>query len=291
MEFNERGGTMRRSTIGIGCALTLWSTLPAAAHEPPFAWTGLYVGVNAGYSWGQASTDVNVSTSDRTRVFRAFGLPAETLVSDVTVAGPSGAASGTTDVNGWLGGVHIGYNWQSQRWVYGVEADFQWTGEDGSISSCSGPACVNASYSLDWFGTLRGRVGYLLEPRSLLYLTGGLAYGHLSADYSASVAPMAAVSFSDSETRAGWVIGGGLEWALNRNWLLRAEYLYVDLGTMHTNLGSKSLQTIIPGAPQQGFTTVIDQSASGAVRTDFTDQIFRLAVSYKFGEAYAPLKP
>ena len=281
---------MRRLTIGIGLALSLGATLPANAYERPFAWTGLYIGLNAGYSWGKASADVDIATSERTRVFRAFGLPAQTLVSDDTVPGPSGSGSRSGDVNGWLGGGHIGYNWQAQRWVYGVEADIQWTGQDGDIAACLGPDCAKASYQLDWFGTLRGRLGYLLEPRSLLYLTGGLAYGHLSADFSASGPSIPTVSVSDSATRAGWVVGGGFEWAFDRSWSLRAEYLYMDLGTMRTNLGSVSGQTIIPNAPQQGFTTVIDQSGSGTVHTDFTDQIFRLAVSYKFGESYAPLK-
>jgi hypothetical protein len=65
----------------------------------------------------------------------------------------------------------------------------------------------------------------------------------------------------------------------------------MDLGTMRTKLGPISgAQTIIPNQPQQGFTTVIDQSGSGTVHTDLTDQIFRVGVSYKFGESYAPLK-
>jgi outer membrane immunogenic protein len=286
------GGTlMRRSAIGIGLVLSLCSTASANAYERPFAWTGLYVGLNAGYSWGKATADVDVTTSERTRVFRAFGQPGQTLVSDVTVAGPSGSGSRSGDVNGWLGGGHIGYNWQSQRWVYGVETDIQWTGQDGDITACLGPDCAKASYQLDWFGTLRGRVGYLLEPRSLIYLTGGLAYGHLSADFSASGPSIPDVSVSDSATRAGWVVGGGFEWAFDRTWSLRAEYLYLDLGTMRTKLGSISgAQTISPNTPQEGFTTVIDQSGNGTVHTQFTDQIFRLAVSYKFGDSYAPLK-
>ena len=91
----------------------------------------------------------------------------------------STADSATADVDGWVGGGHIGYNWQSQRVIYGLGTDFQWTGQDGSVSTCSAPCVVTADYALEWFGTLRGRLGYLLEPRSLLYATGGLAYGHL----------------------------------------------------------------------------------------------------------------
>ena len=256
---------MRRPTIGIGFALILWSTVPADAYERPFSWTGLYVGVNAGYSWGRASADVSVSGTFNGEPFEA-----------------SGSRSG--DVNGWLGGGQIGYNWQSQSWVYGIEADFQGTGQNGEISAgCLESICAKASYDLDWFGTLRGRVGYLVDPRALLYLTGGLAYGHLSADFSASGIPViGTASISDSATKAGWVIGGGLEWALDRNWMLRAEYLYMDLGTMRSKLGPVSGST--------GGEFPNEVTASGTVRTDFTDQIFRLGVSYKFGEAYAPLK-
>jgi len=252
---------MRRLSLGIGLALSLWSTLPANAYERPFAWTGLYVGLNAGYSWGRATAEVDVSTA----------------------GGPIGSASRSGNVNGGLAGGQIGYNWQSQRWVYGIETDFQWTGQDGDVSACFGTACAKASYELDWFGTLRGRVGYLLEPRSLLYLTGGLAYGHLSADFSASAPPFGAVAISDSSTRAGWVAGGGWEWALSGNWMLRAEYLYMDLGSMQTKLGSTSAQVALVDA-------VAPRTTTATVHTDFTDQVFRVGVSYKFGESYAPLK-
>ena len=144
--------------------------------------------------------------------------------------------------------------------------------------------------SLTGLGRCAAVSGILLQPRSLLYVTGGLAYGRVNADFSASAPSLPALATSDSATKAGWVIGGGLEWAFDRNWMLRAEYLYMDLGSMRSGIGSKATQSIIQDAPQDCLTTVIDTRASGAVRTDLTDQIFRLAVSYKFNEAYAPLK-
>jgi outer membrane immunogenic protein len=256
---------MRRLAIGFALALSLASTVPANAYGPPFSWTGLYVGVNGGYSWGRASADASVSGT-------VNGVPFE----------ESGSRS--ADINGWLGGGQIGYNLQSNGWVFGVEADFQWTGQSGGISECFDPVCVKATLDLDWFGTVRGRVGYRVFPDTLLYFTGGLAYGHLSANASASGIPViGSASVSDSETRTGWVIGGGLEWALDRSWRVKAEYLYMDLGTMQSKFGPVSAST--------GGEFPIDVSASGIVRTDFTDQIVRVGLSYKFGEAgYAPLK-
>ena len=169
--------------------------------------------------------------------------------------------------------------------MFGIEADIQWTGQDGDISACLDDpvsVCAKASYALDWFGTVRGRAGYLVFPDTLLYLTGGLAYGHVSADFSASQPSLGTISVSDSATKTGWVIGGGLEWALDRSWRVRAEYLYMDLGSMRTKLGP--ISGTIPGE------VPIEVSASATARTDFTDQIVRVGLSYKFGETYAPLK-
>lgn len=269
----------------------------ATTYEAPFSWTGFYIGANAGYGWGQADTDVSAASSTRTRVFRAFGLPAQTLVSDTTVAGPAFAASGDADVDGWLGGGQIGYNWQSQRWVLGIEADLQATSQDGGDSFCSTAACgagavfANASYKLDWFGTVRGRVGYLVDRRALLYVTGGLAYGHFEADYSAGVVGGPSATISDDKTKAGWVIGAGGEWALDRNWFLKAEYLYMDLGNFSGATNSATTTVVLPNVPNQGLTTVVDSTSSASLRTDFTDQVFRIGLSYKFGaREHRPLK-
>jgi outer membrane immunogenic protein len=90
-------------------------------------------------------------------------------------------------------------------WVFGVEADIQWTIQDGGISDCWDliSVCAKASYALDWFGTARGRAGYLVFPDTLLYLTAGLAYGRVSADFSASHPSPGTTSVSDSATRTG----------------------------------------------------------------------------------------
>ena len=266
---------MRVSMVGL-IALILASSSGALAQgtpgrpgEEPFAWTGLYVGVNAGYGWGRASTDASSTT---------------------TIAGVSSTVTGnvTADVEGWLGGALIGHNWRSQRWIYGVEADFQWTGQDGDISGCGMLGCATLSYGLDWFGTVRGRLGYLLQPRSLLYVTGGLAYGHISSDLSTSApGQFNDPGASDSTTKAGWVIGGGLERALDRNWTLRAEYLYMDLGTI-ARAGS-SITTSMPSrAGPECLPDVVETKQTA--RTDFTDQIFRIGLSYRFAEPYTPLK-
>lgn len=261
---------MRVSTLGL-IALILASSsgalaqgIPGRPGEEPFAWTGLYVGVNAGYGWGRASTHASSTT---------------------TIGGVSSTVAGsvTADVEGWLGGGQIGHNWRSQRWVYGVEADFQWTGQDGDVSGCAGLGCATLSYGLDWFGTVRGRLGYLLQPRSLLYVTGGLAYGHISTDLSTSFNDTGAGS--DSTTKAGWVIGGGLEWAFDRKWTLRAEYLYMDLGTIAR---AGSIDT--SASPAAGPQCLTDVEVKRTAQTDFTDQIFRIGLSYRFAEPYTPLK-
>src|SRR5436190_1712899 len=85
-----------------------------------YNWTGFYIGGNVGYSWGRDPVDLAATSSTRNRVFRAFGLPAETLVSDITTAGAPVSASSTANLDGWLGGGQIGYNWQVSTWVVGL---------------------------------------------------------------------------------------------------------------------------------------------------------------------------
>lgn len=253
---------------------------PVVAPVVVYNWTGFYAGVNVGYSWGRDSVDIDALA--RTRVFRAFGLPAETLISDITV--PLGGSRGSAQIDGFVGGGQIGYNWQTGGMVWGFETDIQGTGQKGGLQFCATAGCplgslvANVDHKLDWFGTFRARAGALVDPRVLLYVTGGLAYGQVTVDASAGTLGFPLIATSAKTTRVGWTVGGGIEGALSNNWTVKAEYLYMDLGSVPgTTINSTQILT---GVPQGGFTTVIDSTvnASGRVR----DNIFRLGLNYRF---------
>jgi outer membrane immunogenic protein len=235
-------------------------------------WTGFYAGVNVGYSWGRTHTDYSaVSTNNGS-------IPE--LTSD------------SADMNGVIGGGQIGYNYQFDRnFVAGFEADFQGSGERGSGDPlvCQNPAAcdfgnINDAYTekLEWFGTLRGRLGYLATPNLLLYGTAGLAYGELRRDdnyvYSAFLfcnQPPAGAgactgqSGSTSAVKAGWTAGAGVEMKMTANWSGRVEYLYVDLAGLGT-----STFTLTSGNPTPIFLTTTSHA--------FTDNILRVGVDYQF---------
>jgi outer membrane immunogenic protein len=135
------------------------------------------------------------------------------------------------------------------------------------------PFTVNSSFSTDWLYTLRGRVGVPVSDKLMAYATGGLALTRLgvSNSFSDSVLfpPGAAGSANASETKAGWVIGGGLEWALTNNWSVKAEYLFMDFGKV-TATG-----------------TILNPSLTGyaqgvSTSSDLTAQVARVGVNRRF---------
>ena len=127
----------------------------------------------------------------------------------------------TTDVSGWMAGLTAGYNWQAMGspWVFGLEGDIDWSNIKGSTTVNCAVGCETKN---TWLSTVRGRVGYAWD-RFLPYFTGGLAVGGVEANRAGFT--------GDSETRAGWTIGGGVEFALAPQWSAKVEYLYVDLGS------------------------------------------------------------
>jgi outer membrane immunogenic protein len=269
---------------GIGSASA--ADMPVKAPiAVPFSWTGFYIGANVGYSWGRARDDFDATSSVRTRVFRTAGPD---LISDVTVPGPSFALGGGTDVTGWIAGGQIGYNWQANRFVFGVELDLQASGQDGDSTFCSTAACgvgslrVIASHEMNWFGTARLRAGFLLTDTILLYATGGLAVADLDSTYTATLLGVGTGSASTSDTRVGWVIGGGAEAALSRNWSIKAEYLYLDFGDVNSAAGSATSSVNLLNTPLQGQNTVIDTTVNASARTRWTDNILRVGLNYRF---------
>ena len=247
--------------------------------EPVYNWSGFYIGGNAGYGWGRAATDGTQTGTQSVSEFIAFsgvpraGFPVVTPLATTPV-------TGRANVNGFIGGGQAGYNWQRGTWLFGLETDIQGSGERGSSDVCLVAGCAigtglfTANYKLDWFGTARGRVGFLPTDRVLLYATGGLAYGGVSA-----TAPLIPLSWGS--TRAGWTVGAGAEVAIDRHWSVKLEYLYMDLGDVGS--GSTTTTNVVTqlGVPVR-FNTVTTTTLTSAFNTRFTDNILRVGVNYRF---------
>ena len=158
--------------------------IAAPVYVPAFSWTGFYVGANAGYAWGNVNANgfANVGNLD-----------------------------------GFIGGGQVGYNYQIGQFVVGAEADFQ--GADLSSGNNLGLVGVKTEY----FGTVRARLGFAVD-RFMPYVTGGWAYGNVKTS-------IPAIGFSsDRSHTGGWTLGGGVEYAFTNNIIAGVEYLYVDLG-------------------------------------------------------------
>jgi outer membrane immunogenic protein len=275
---------------GAALAADLPSRAPPPVYLPPppvFTWTGLYLGINAGYIFSDSNT-VNTATANLDPLNGLAGEAEANITS---------AALATTSVplrnDGFIGGGQIGYNFQfANNFVVGLEADFQGVGANGSTTAFSqGPIAgfptnpidqtLTSTRRLDWLGTVRGRLGFTITPTLLVYGTGGLAYGQTRASTSitqfvenAAALPNPYSSFgSFSNTRVGWTAGGGVEWLFLPNWSVKAEYLYYDLGSVTYGL-----------SPLQNFNTAGTLFSSGAPvsRTSFRGNIVRAGLNYHF---------
>ena len=211
---------------------------PPPAPAPVYNWTGWYVGGNIGYSWGRGAPTVNDPA------LGAFGLPT--------------SFTGAGNLDGIIGGVQIGYDWQANaNWVWGIVADFQWADEKNSRSfsdpyDCEGICSISGTIGsrIHWFGTVRLNAGWLYNPTTMLYVTGGLAYGKVSINGSLTnnndggccnfpivAPPPGSFPFGSSATNVGWTVGGGIRGVVPNApaWIWKVEYLYVDLGSLNSN--------------------------------------------------------
>jgi outer membrane immunogenic protein len=261
-----------------------------APVDPGWNWTGFYLGGNGGYSWGRGSTDFTES-STVTSVLTNTTAAGTPLVGNGTTAitTTSIGGSSTANMNGWLGGGQIGYNWQyDRRWVFGLEADIQGTGQRGDITFCGTAGCPTgsqfgtASLKLPWFATFRGRLGVTMD-RVFLYGTGGLAVGNVKADYTSGLIGGPLSTFSANTTRVGWVLGVGGETFLDRHWTFKIEYLYMDLGNVDAALASTGT-VVTPILINSDFNRFITTTTANtaAFHTHVTDNILRAGINYKF---------
>jgi outer membrane immunogenic protein len=222
----------RRFAI-VGLAALISGDLASAADLAPIFkapipspsltdWSGLYVGANAGGGWEKYTSEF------------------------------AGTAN-STSASGGLVGATIGYNFQIDRSVFGIEGDFDWLDLKGN-DFCPAGTCAVKNNSL---GTVRGRIGYAGE-RFLSYVTGGFAFGNIEVR-----APLLGATHG---FQSGWTAGVGVEYALTNAWSIKAEYLYVDLGKLDCGI-----------------------SCGGATSIESTSQVVRLGLNYKFGAEEKPI--
>jgi outer membrane immunogenic protein len=198
---------MKKCAIALLCGSALFSAAHAADLRPaykapseasaPFSWTGFYVGGNVGYGWGTASFD---------------------------------SAGGSLSPKGVNGGVQLGYNYQLGQVVFGLEGDFQFADHKDSISASSAVATETLEGKSDWFSTARGRIGFAFD-RFLPYVTGGVAFTHTKVTDEVTAPGGLFASASADKTSTGYAIGGGLEYAIDRNWSVKGEYLHLGFGS------------------------------------------------------------
>lgn len=260
---------------------------PVAPVAVPFSWTGFYIGGHVGAKRGRADYDV----SARDVLFPGFvtvgGIPS--LAPIVIVPSRFStipAASGTN--TGFVGGGQVGYNWQVSNFVLGVEADANWNRvrpsataipiDPFSFQTLTGTATAQ----IDWTVSLRGRVGVAFD-RLLVYATGGgvVAGGKDSSSFTLAnpitgitfPTPFAGTTFANSNfTRLGWTVGGGLEYAFDRNWSIAGEYRYSDFGRRTVTLANTD-----PAAATDGL-GILAQRVDMRLRTDEAT----LRLNYRF---------
>lgn len=238
---------------GVTLAADLPNTKAPPVFTPPpppvFSWTGFYVGAQIGFQWGNQSAYYTA---------------------------PAGAVMGEPGLraDGVVGGLHVGYNYQVAQFVFGVEGDGEGSSYRGSGLDTTGT--IRGSIHMPVEASVRGRVGWAWD-RVLIYGTGGVAFASIqntSTTVAAGPAVLAAIPVGAYDSawsgRVGWTAGGGVEYAIDDNWSVRAEYRYTDYGPYNfvlTNTG-----------------------AGGVLRVHPTDNRVEAGFSYKF-DTFAPPAP
>jgi outer membrane immunogenic protein len=214
---------MRQIVFGAALAVMVagssWAADLSVNAPPParpadlHSWTGFYIGGHAGYDWGHTSSDIYDST--------------DTFID-----------SDTSNPQGAFAGGQVGYNWQfSPNWLVGFETDASLSDVTGHTASCASTGCASSDSKTDAFGTVRGRLGYVMND-VLFYGTGGFAWSHSSTDRTVtcvvagggtcpggpSPSPLTGMSDTASGSQGGWVAGAGVEWKFARRWTAKLEY-------------------------------------------------------------------
>jgi len=202
---------------------------------PVYNWSGVYIGVNGGWGFGNAK----------------FTIPAQPGF-------PTGASGSFNDSGGVAGGT-AGVNWQTGGFVFGVEGDWDWsginTGTTATICNVTG-TCQTGN---NWLATLRGRAGYAAD-RVLFYGTAGGAFANMQTVFN---------GVTNTHDQAGWTAGAGIEWAFADNWTAKVEYLFVDIGSTNFNCSTLTCTGFNGGQPITGSASLTENLVRAGINFKF----------------------
>src|ERR1700716_969668 len=240
------GSALLTGIVTASAADLAYKAAPIPMAPAVFSWTGFYIGANVGGAWTG-----NNGGSDFSTLFPPFiVLPPAGGVPTV-IPGQLASLGGDGRRSGVIGGGQVGYNWQVNQFVLGVEADAVGSGLKGSTASASRTigapifaVPVTQTVTVDfghveWMASFRGRAGFAVN-QALFYVTGGGAVAEFGGSRTTLVngpgidipAGTFVATNGGSSTRWGWTVGGGIEWAVHQNWSVAG-------GNRHTNFGKR----------------------------------------------------
>lgn len=263
-----------KSSIGVIALLSIvfpavsadLPSAPVASPIPPpptFSWTGFYAGLGFGGRWSEADWTTTCLQPTFVPGCNNTGFPGRFSVDNPSIF----------DQSGFRVNAYYGYNWQLASWVIGLEGDIAWADTSNTHTGIPGTHLAAltandfAAVRDTWDASIRGRLGGLITPQALLYVTGGISW--IQKELTASCATDISFAFggwcaitpqvsSFSKTLFGWTVGGGIEWMFAPNWIARAEYRFSD----YTSDGL-SVRFFVTN-PIDSFDAVVDQKTHTA---------------------------
>ena len=202
---------------------------------PVYNWSGVYVGVNGGWGWGNAK----------------FTIPEQPGF-------PTGVSDTINDSGGVAGGT-VGVNWQTGGFVFGVEGDWDWSGINTGTTATICQVTGTCQTGNNWLATLRGRAGYAAD-RVLFYGTAGGAFANMQTVFNGD---------TTTHDQAGWTAGAGIEWAFADNWTAKVQYLFVDIGSTNFNCSTGACTTATGAPPITGIVGLTESLVRAGVNFKF----------------------